>query len=294
MKITLRQLKVFLAVEQNLSYTKAADSMFMSQPAVSKQVKQLEEEVGLPLFEKVGKRIYLTQAGEAMAQNARDILQKVAETKQQMLALRGHNYGRLKVAVVSTASSFSIDMLGQFRKAFPQVEFEFEVCNRQALLKSLDENAVDLVIMGLPPETDKYEAELFMQNPMVFIAPSDSDLRGKSVSLQALSKLTFVGREEGSGTRKALESFFQMNQMPLKMDMIFNSNDEIKSAVASGFGLALVSYHTIKEEVKHGRLTILDVENTPIQRDWYLVHHRDKQLSSIAQTFRDFLLANAH
>lgn len=290
MQITFRQLKAFLQVSEHLSYTKAAEKMFMSQPAVSKQIKQLEEQVGHRLFEKVGKRIYLTDAGHELQKYAESIIGLVAEAKAHLAEMGGGEKGCLRVAVATTASSFAIDMLGQFRKSYPEVDFEFEVTNRQTLLQSLEDNMVDLVIMGQPPEDSLFDAEPFKKNPLVFVAPIDHPLVGKKVSLKALAKESFVVREEGSGTRHAMQKFFLEHDQPFSIGTQFNSNDSIKRAVISGFGLALVSIHTIQVELENSSLAVLDVQGAPIQRYWHLVHHKDKQLSSVAEIFRRFIL----
>ena len=293
MRISLRQLKVFLMVAKCLNYTRASEQLFMSQPAVSKQIKQLEEEVGLCLFEKVGKKIFLTEAGQDMRSYANSIIGLVSEAKDHFSQIKGGQKGRLKVAVATTASSFAIDMLGQFRKSYSEVDFDIEVTNRQTLLSHLDHNEVDLVIMGQPPENNQYSVEPFMKNPLVFIAPVDHPLVGKKVTLDDLIKESFVAREEGSGTRQAMDLFFASQAEDLKIGMLFNSNESIKSAVISGFGLALVSVHTIQVELEYASLAILDVENTPIQRFWYLVHLKEKRLSAVAETFRNFILDKA-
>lgn len=290
MQITFRQLKVFLKVAECLSYTKAADKLFMSQPAVSKQVKQLEEMVGHRLFEKVGRRIFLTDAGYELQKYADSIINLVAEAKEHLAHMGGGEKGCLKVAAATTASSFAIDMLGQFRRSYPEVEFEFKVTNRETLIKKLEDNLVDLVIMGAPPENSLFNAEPFMPNPLVFIAPTDHPLIGKKVSLNALSKETIIAREEGSGTRQALEKFFQDGNKEIEVGTIFNSNDSIKRAVMSGFGLALVSIHTIQVELENSSLAVLDVKGAPIQKNWHLVHHKDKELSAVAEIFRNFIL----
>jgi DNA-binding transcriptional LysR family regulator len=293
MRISLRQLKVFLMVAKCLNYTRASERLFMSQPAVSKQIKQLEEEVGVCLFEKVGKKIFLTEAGHDMQSYANSILGLVSEAKDHFSQVKGGQKGRLKVAVATTASSFAIDMLGQFRKTYSEVDFDIEVTNRQTLLSHLDRNLVDLVIMGQPPENNQYSVEPFMKNPLVFIAPIDHPLVGERVTVGDLIKESFVAREEGSGTRQAMDAFFEAQAGELQVGMLFNSNESIKSAVASGFGLALVSVHTIQAELEHASLAILDVENTPIQRFWYLVHLKEKRLSAVAETFRNFILGKA-
>lgn len=277
----------------HLSYTRASEKLYMSQPAVSKQIRQLEEEVGVSLFEKVGKKIYLTEAGEQMLKYAESILGLVAHAKDHFSEVKDGTKGRLKVAVASTASSFAIEMLGKFRKSYPDVDFDIEVTNRQTLLSNLDRNLVDLVIMGQPPENPYYSVEPFMENPLVFIAPPEHHLVGKKVSVEDLINESIVAREEGSGTRQAMDGFFEGYCDQLKIGMLFNSNDSIKSAVISGFGLALVSVHTIQVELEHESLAILDVENTPINRYWYLVHLSEKKMSRVAEIFRNFILEKA-
>nr|WP_279576252.1 LysR family transcriptional regulator [Thiomicrorhabdus marina] len=283
-------MKVFRMVASCLNYTRASEKLFMSQPAVSKQVKLLEEEVGVSLFEKVGKKIFLTDAGVDMQNYAESILGLVAEAKNHFAEMKGGHKGRLKVAVASTASSFAIEMLGNFRNLYPEVDFDIEVANRQALLSKVDKNLVDLVIMGQPPEKSHYSIEPFMKNPLVFIAQPKHPLVGKTVSVKELIKEPFVAREESSGTRQAMESFFRGQEDNLQIGMLFNSNDSIKSAVNSGFGLSLVSIHTIQVELEHASLAVLQVEGTPIERYWYLVHLQEKRLSPVAEAFRKFIL----
>lgn len=295
MKITLRQLKVFLKVANCLSYTRASELLHMSQPAVSKQIKQLEDETGILLFEKMGKKIYLTEAGGEMLKYSESILAKVAEAKEHFAELRDGDKGRLKIAAATTAGSFVIEILGKFRKLNQDINFEFDVNNRQTILSNLDHNQVDLVIMGVPPENPQYKVEAFMENPLVFIAPLDHSFvtqqkAGKKISAAQLVKERFVVREEGSGTRSAIDSFFAEQDLHIDTGMIFNSNESIKKAVASGFGIGLVSTHTIQNELKHNQLAVLKVENTPLQRYWYLVHLKEKRFSTAVKLFKDFVL----
>jgi DNA-binding transcriptional LysR family regulator len=290
MKITLKQLKAFITVAESLSYTRASEKLFMSQPAVSKQIKQLEEAVNSILFEKVGKKIFLTDAGIEMLNYAKSILSKVAEAKDHLAELRGGNKGRLKIAAATTASSFAIDTLGQFRKLYPDVEFEFSVNNRKTLLSNLDHNLVDLVIMGLPPENSHYRVEAFMKNPLVFVSSVDHPLVGKAIKAADLVNETFVVREEGSGTRQAMEVFFADKSLDIHIGMLFNSNESIKTAVMSGFGIALVSLHTVQRELQQQQISVLKVEDTPLERYWYLVHLEEKRLSAAIGIFKDYIL----
>jgi len=292
MKITLRQLRVFITVADNLSYTRASEKLFMSQPAVFKQIKQLEEAVDASLFEKVGKKIFLTEAGDEMQNYAQSILSMVADAKNHLAELRGGNKGRLKLAAVTTASAFVFNTLSQFKSLNPEVDFEFAVNNRQTLLDNLEKNLVDLVIMGLPPENTHYAIEPFMKNPLVFIAPPSHHLVGKKITANDLKNEIFVSREEGSGTRQAMEMFFTKKGCDIHVSMLFNSNETIKSAVISGFGIALVSMHTIQSELKQKQVAILDVEDTPLNRYWYLVHLKEKRLSPAVNIFKEYILEN--
>jgi len=292
MRVTLRQLRVFITVAESLSYTRASEKLFMSQPAVSKQIKQLEEAVDACLFEKVGKRIFLTEAGCEMQNYAESILGLVGDAKEHLAELKGGNKGRLKLAAATTASSFVIDTLGQFRTVYPDVEFEYAVSNRKTLLDDLDKNLIDLVIMGLPPENTHYHIEPFMKNPLVFIAPPEHHLVGKKITANDLKNETFVAREEGSGTRQAMEMFFSKKGHEIHIGMLFNSNESIKSAVISGFGIALVSTHTIQAEIDQNLVSILEVEDTPLNRYWYLVHLQEKRLSATVKIFKEYILQN--
>ncbi len=294
MNITLRQMKVFESVARNLSYTRAAAELFLSQPAVSMQVRQLERQLGVSLFERLGKRVHLTEAGREVYQYSRSVAQQLDEMETLLADLKGLNSGRLRISVASTANYFVPNLLATFHKRFPGVTVSLDVTNRETLIGQLSDNTVDLVIMGQPPASLDVDAQAFMGNPLVVVAPPGHSLaRGKNVPLKRLQEETFLVREPGSGTRIAMERFFTERGIRLKTGMEVGSNEAIKQSVQAGLGLGLLSRATIEQELTLKRLIILQVAELPIMRHWYIVHRHGKRLPAAAEAFKRFLLADA-
>ncbi|OGI41558.1 MAG: transcriptional regulator [Candidatus Muproteobacteria bacterium RBG_16_62_13] len=294
MHLTFRQLSVFEAVARHLNYTRAAEELHLSQPAVSMQIKQLEESLGLALSEQIGKRIHLTEAGTEVLTYARNITQQLNELEGVLNRLKGLSGGRLRISVATTANYFIPTLLGTFSRRYPEVAVSLDVTNRETLLRQLNENTVDLVIMGQPPPEADTEAVAFMDNPLVIVAPPDHPLAGKKkIPLKRLQEETFLVRESGSGTRIAMERFFSERGMKLKTGMEVGSNEAIKQSVQAGLGLGLLSRATIEQELELKRLVVLDVADFPIMRHWYLVHRRGKRLSAVAEAFKQFTLMEA-
>lgn len=294
MNITLRQLKVFETVARHQSFTRAAEALYLSQPAVSMQIKQMERIIGLPLFEQVGKRITLTEAGREMYRYSRAIAAQLAEAKQVMEELKGMEQGHLIVTVASTVNYFAARLLAAFCRRYTQVRVSLDVTNREGLLAQLDVNETDIVLMGKPPERSDVIAEPFMSNPLVIIAPAEHHLVQRSqVPIAQLQRERFLMREQGSGTRSAIERFFANRGIRLSGSMEMSSNEAIKQGVEAGLGLGIVSIHTVELELEAGRLAILDAQCFPIRRRWYVVHRRGKRLPMVARAFRDFVLSEA-
>ena len=295
MHVTLRQLHVFQAVAQHLSFTRAADELHLSQPAVSMQVRQLEDSVGLPLFEKTGKQISLTEAGHELYHYSQNIRRELEEAEEVMESMKGLNRGHLKIAVASTINYYAPRLLAAFSKKYPGINLSLLVTNREALVQALKENEEDLVLMGQPPEEMELEWEPFMENPLVVIAAPDHPLAGKkNISMETLAKETFVMREQGSGTRIAIEKLFDKSGLTIRPGMEMTRNEAIKQAVRAGMGVSIVSTHTIELELETGRLAILDVKDFPLIRHWHLVYRKGKRLSPAARAFRDFVMENAN
>jgi len=294
MHVTLRQLSVFESVARNLSYTKASHELHLSQPAVSMQVRQLEDEVGLPLFERLGKQVSLTEAGRELNHYSRRIARALQEMEEVVEALKGVSRGRLSIAVASTVNYFAPRLLAAFHQRYPGIGLQLDVTNRERLVQQLQANTVDLVLMGQPPPGVDVESEAFMENPLVVVASPEHKLVGVgSVSLQRLAEEVFVMREPGSGTRQATERFFAGRGVAIRDGMQMTRNEAIKQAVRAGLGLSVVSLHTVELELETKRLVILEVEGFPLERQWHLVYRRGRRLSPAAREFRQFVLEEA-
>ena len=292
--VTLRQLQVFEAVARHLSFSRAAEELHLTQPAVSMQIRQLEASVGLPLFEQIGKKIFLTEAGNEVYHYSRSIAQQLTEAEAVLSEMKGLRRGRLNISVVSTANYFAPQLLALFCQRNQDVTLSLKVVNREELLHQLASNEMDLGVMGQPPEGLDIVAEPFMENPLVVVAPPSHPLvTERDIPLSRLAQETFIVREQGSGTRSAMERFFQQHGLNLATGMEMSTNEAIKQAVQAGMGLGVVSVHTIALELETRRLVVLDVESFPILRHWYVIHRKGKRLSAMAQAFKDFLLKEA-
>lgn len=288
---TLHQLKVFEAVARHSSFTRAAEELFLTQPTVSMQVKQLAKAVGLPLFEQVGKRLYLTEAGKELYTTCREIFERLSQFEISIANLKGLKQGTLRLAVVTTAKYVIPRLLGPFCQRYPGVDVSLTVDNHERIIDGLVDNRDDLYIMSQPPDDLDVSIHPFLENPLVVLASRHNPLANeKDISIKRLSEEPFIMREPGSGTRKSVQKLFDEQGLDLKVKLDLGSNEAIKQAIAGGLGISVLSLHTLALEGTNSPLTILDVEGFPIQRYWYVVYPAGKQLSIIAQTFFDYLL----
>jgi DNA-binding transcriptional LysR family regulator len=287
---TLRQLKVFEAVARNLSYTRAAEELFTTQPTVSIQLKQLTDIVGQPLLEQVGKRVYLTDTGRELLKVCRDIFNGLDRFEMLVSDMNGVKAGKLRLAVITTAKYFVPRLLGIFCQRYPGIDVSLKVTNRERVLQRMSDNMDDLYVLGQPPEHMDVEFEPFLENPLVVLAAHNHLLAGKKkIPPKRLEEEQFLMREQGSGTRLATEQFFSERGLKLKVRMELGSNEAIKQAVAGGLGIAVLSAHTLALERSIDELVILDIQGFPIRRHWYLAYPKDKQLSVVAKAFLEFL-----
>jgi len=294
MHVTLRQLEVFSAVARNESFTKAAEVLHLSQPGVSMQIKQLESSIGLQLFEHVGKKIYLTDAGREMFVYSQGISHMLDEAEVVIEELKGVRSGKLAISVATTASHFATRLLAAFAKQHKGITISLDITNREALRYQLEQNERDLVIMGQPPKGLDVVADEIMENPLVMVAPAGHPLvNEKNIPLSHFANEEFVVREKGSGTRFATERFFEQHDVGFHTGIEMTSNEAIKQAVEAGLGLGIVSIHTLELELETGRLQLLDAEDFPIRRHWYIMQRTGKRLSPAAQAFKTFVLEKA-
>lgn len=288
---TLRQLKVFETIARHLSFTRAAEELYLTQPTVSMQVKQLADSVGMPLFEQIGKRIHLTEAGEELLRTCREIADSLERFEMIIADRKGLKTGRLRLAVITTAKYFAPRVLGAFCERYPGVDVALKVTNQERVLERMSQNLDDLYIMGQPPEHADVVSQPFMENPLVVIAPHNHPLAGrKRIPLQRIAEEPFLMREIGSGTRVSTQRLFDKHKITLKVRMELGSNEAIKQGIAGGLGIAVLSRHCLALEGEKGPLVVLDVEHFPIRRHWYLIYPEGKTLSVVAQAFYDYLL----
>ncbi len=289
--VSLRQLRVFEAAAANRSFSKAAQLLHLTQPGVSMHIKELESNAGLPLFERIGKKLYITYAGQELLTRAREILRSLKDAEDALDGLKGLRRGRINLAVVSTAKYFVPQLLARFRANYPELEIRLAVNNRDSVIEQLVANEVDLAIMGRSPQALDTVAEPFAQNPHVIIAAPDHPLAvRRRILVDTLAKETFIVREPGSGTRLAMQQFFDERQVACKVGMEMASNETIKQAVMAGMGVSFISAHTIELELQMRRLVVLDVRGTPVMRQWHVAHLAKKRLSPTADAFKAFVL----
>lgn len=292
--VTLRQLRVFAEVAKHLSFVRAAEALHLTPPAVTMQVQELEAQVGLPLFERQGRKVSLTTTGEYLLVYARRILSTLKDAADAMDRLKRVEVGQLSVGLVSTAKYFLPGLLARFREEHPGIELSLRVgANREQLVALLQHGEVDLAIMGRPPREMATRAEPFAAHPHVFVAPAHHPLLALDhVSVEALSGHPLIAREPGSGTRALLDRFCQDHRYSPRIAMEMPSNESIKQAVIAGMGLGFLSLHTIGLEAQCGLLRVMDVHDTPLVRTWNVVHLQSKLLSPAAEALRYYVLEN--
>lgn len=292
---TFRQLRVFTEVARHLSFARAAESLHLTPPAVTMQVKDLEAQIGLPLFERQGRQVSLTTAGEYFVVYARRLLATLKEADDAMARFKGVESGLLSVGLVSTAKYFVPQLLARFREEHPGVDVRLSVCqNREQLVALMQGGEADLAVMGRPPRELATRAEPFAAHPQVIVAAPTHPLAALDhVPVDALADQIFIAREPGSGTRNVMDAFFREHHIAPRLAMEMPSNETIKQAAIAGMGLAFLSLHTLGLELRAGALKLLEVDDTPVMRTWNLVRLQSKLLSPAAEAFRYFVLEHA-
>lgn len=286
---TLKQLRAVAAIVETGSVTGAARKLNVTPPAVTMQVQQLEEHLGLPLLDRAGDRFQPSAAGREVLAAVARIEQAMADCGAALDAMKGLKSGRVSVGLVSTAKYFVPAALGSFTRAHPGIDVVLTVGNREEIIAGLRGDNIDVAIMGRTPLDMEVDKTLIGDHPHVIIAPADHPLLGRRVPPAALASSTFMSREPGSGTRGLMERFFQQSGIDPRIGMEIDSNETIKQAVMAGLGLAFISGHTIAAEVADGRLAVLDVEGLPEVRQWFVVKRTAKRLTPPAAALTEFL-----
>ena len=290
--VTFRQLRVFTEVARHLSFVRAAEALHLTPPAVTMQVKELESAIELPLFDREGRKVSLTTAGEYFLVYAKRLLATLKDADDAMARFRKLETGQLSVGMVGTAKYFVPRLLTRFREEHPGVELRLRVgANREELVGLLQAGEVDLAIMGRPPREMAVRAEPFAPHPHVFVAPpGHAVLALDRPPLAALAEHALIVREAASGTRALMDRFFQDQRVQPRIAMEMPSNETIKQAVMAGMGLSFLSLHTLGLELRCGLIELVPVRDTPILRSWNIVNMQSKMLSPAAEALRYFIL----
>jgi len=291
---TLRQLQVFEAIVRHGNFTRASEELFLTQPTVSMQVKKLADAMGLPLFEYVGRSVKPTQAALELYEACRSIFETLANLEMKIADIKGIKRGRLRLCVVTTAKYIAPELLGEFSQMHQGIEVSLKVTNRDRVLDRMQANEDDLYIMGQAPTDElQVDAYAFAPNPLVIMAPRNHPLVGqKRIPLARIAEEPMILREPGSGIRDATLRLFSAAGLRPRIRMELGSNEAIKHAIVGGLGLSILSLHTLTLEGSDGPVAVLDVEGFPIQRQWFMVHPKGKDLSLVARAFLDYAIAS--
>ena len=286
---TLPQLRVFEASARLGSFTRAAEELHIAQPTASVQIKKLSETVGLPLFEQVGRRVYLTDAGQRLYEGCHDVFRALSTLEETLNGLRAMESGHLRLAVCSTGKYFAPRMLGAFIRRYPGVEASLAIHNRKTLIDRLANNEDDLYVFASPLEREDVVTQALLPNPLVVFARDDHPLANtRQISFERLAAEPFLMREPGSGTRLLATKLFEQRGLIPKVSMELSDDEAIKEAILAGLGVAIMSRFTFGLEPEPSRLICLDVDGFPLENHWHFAYPVGKQLSATARAFMDF------
>jgi DNA-binding transcriptional LysR family regulator len=289
--LTLRQIKIFICASKYLSFSKAADELNITAAAVSLQMKEMEKDLAVQLFNRDNKKLKLTLEGEHFLIYAIKVISTLDQAKDAMDKLRGREMKPLRIGLVGTTRYFFPTVLVEFQKIYPNVQLKVDVKNREQLIQLLHHGEIDIAIMGKPPATLNVQTEVFAKHPHVFIASVQHPLAfQQNLSTEVLNRLEIITREQGSGTRYIMEKFFAAHQLSPLMRIEISGNETIKQAVIANLGVSFVSSHTIIQELRNKQLTILDIQDTPVMREWHVVTPTRREASRAVDIFRQFVL----
>jgi DNA-binding transcriptional LysR family regulator len=288
MSFTLHQLDVFAEVAKQKSMTKAAEKLFMSQPAVSIQVKKLQEHFGVHLFEVIGKELYLTQAGKELYEAQKNISKELRSLEMTFSEIKGMLKGALNIAVVSTAKYFMPYILGAYRSKYENIQISLKVTDRNEVKELLRKNLCDLAVFSELPSDLSLKSVSFLKNPLLMAAAPDHPLVGKKITFRDLKDFPFLIREPGSGTRMVMQALLEKYSIEPEIVMELGTNEAVKQAIMAGIGISLISKYSLTLEESVGKIAILNVEELPFINHWKLVYPKGKRLSPAAENFIEF------
>ena len=280
---TLRQLQVFECIARHNSFSKAAEELYLTQPTVSMQVKKLVDVLEAPLFEMIGRKVYLTEAGEVLYAATQEILGQLSIAEQKINHVKGFSGGSVKMSVISTAQYFVPQVMHEYIQSYPEVSVIMQVGNKESLLDRVLKNKDDFYLLGQPPEGLNVESTQLAVNPLAFVANSNHPLVGKQLTIEDLVNEAFLMREEGSGIRSQLEKVFEEKGFEPRIEMVLGGNEVIRLGLLQNLGITVAAVATLMKEIDAGEISILNVEGFPINRHWYLAYPKGKVLSIAAE-----------
>lgn len=289
MNYTLHQLQVFLKITQTQSITKAAEALHLTQPAVSIQLKNFQDQFAIPLTEVIGRKLFVTDFGKEIALAAEAILNEVHAINYRTMAYQGQLAGRLKLSVVSTGKYVMPYFLSDFLRQHPGIELVLDVTNKAKVIESLEKNEVDFSLVSVLPDHLAIDKIELMQNKLYLISNADPAFEGKTYDKTIFETLPLIYREKGSGTRYVMEKFIEHNRLPVRKKMELTSNEAVKQAVIAGLGCSIMPLIGIKNELINGDLQIIPVEGFPIKSLWTLIWMKNKNFSPVASSFLTYL-----
>jgi DNA-binding transcriptional LysR family regulator len=292
MNYTLNQLRIFRKIVKLESITKAAQELHLSQPAVSIQLKNLQEQFEVPLTEVIGRKLHITDFGYEIAESADKIIGEAYNMRHKSMAHKGHLTGRIKVTVVSTAKYVMPFFISEFLAENPGVDLKMDVTNKSRVIESLEQNEVDFAMVSVLPEKLRIDRIELLQNKLFLVGKQPLADEGKSISSKDLEKLTLIFREKGSATRAAMQEFIDKNQLSVNKEIELTSNEAVKQAVIAGFGYSIMPLIGIKNELLNGDLYIIPISQLPITTEWNLIWLQDKKFSPATKAYIEYLQAN--
>jgi LysR family transcriptional regulator, low CO2-responsive transcriptional regulator len=289
MNYTLNQLQIFLKITQTESITKAAEELHLTQPAVSIQLKNFQDQFDIPLTEVVGRKLYVTDFGKEIAHSAEKVLNEVHAINYKTMAFKGQLSGRLKLSIVSTGKYVMPYFLSHFLRQHEGIELIMDVTNKSKVLESLDKNEVDFSLVSILPENMNIESIELMQNKLYLVGNTQDKFKHKLYDKHILERLPLIYREQGSGTRYTMEKYIERNHLPVKKKMELTSNEAVKQAVIAGLGYSIMPLIGIKNELMNGDLQIIPVKGFPIKSVWNLTWMKHKNFSPVAAAFLAYI-----
>ncbi len=287
---TLRQLQVFSTIARLNSFSKAAEELHLTQPTVSMQVKKLSESLDSPLFETIGRKTYLTEAGEVLYQSSQIILEQLSIAEQNINHLKGFSGGQVQLSIISTAQYFVPKVIYEFNKLYPDVNVSLRIGNKESLSKRIADNKDDFYILGQPTDDMNVESTQLAVNPLAFVANSQHKLVGQKLSIEDLADEPFIMREPGSGIRAQVKKVFDGLGFSPNVKMVLGGNEATRLGLLQGLGITIASIPTLLEEINHQKIAVLNVKGFPINRHWYLAYPKGKQLSLASKALYNMLL----